>query len=149
MQGLLAGRLAVITGASRGIGQAVAEAFAVEKAHVILTAEEGQEEGLQKVRLSPNAYHTLMCSSHVSTCYAVHAVAPITILYKDLLRNLGLTCNHGYRLTDLPFHRTPGKTALDGSMLVSIKAAFFTSSALTRNRTDACLEDLPHPLANA
>ncbi len=37
-QGRLAGRLAVITGASRGIGRAVACAFAGEGAHVILLA---------------------------------------------------------------------------------------------------------------
>ena len=49
LQGLLAGRIAVITGASRGIGQAIAEAFSVEKAHVVLTAEKGQEDELEKV----------------------------------------------------------------------------------------------------
>lgn len=49
LQGLLAGRLAVVTGASRGIGQAIAEAFSVEQAHVVLTAEKGQEDELQKV----------------------------------------------------------------------------------------------------
>ncbi len=49
MQGLLAGKLAVVTGASRGIGQAIAEAFAAESAHLVLTAEAGQEEELQKL----------------------------------------------------------------------------------------------------
>jgi len=37
-EGRLAGRIAVITGASRGIGAKVAEAFAAEGAHVILVA---------------------------------------------------------------------------------------------------------------
>lgn len=49
LQGLLARKLAVVTGASRGIGQAIAEAFAAEKAHLVLTAEAGQEAELQKV----------------------------------------------------------------------------------------------------
>lgn len=49
MQGLLAGKLAVVTGASRGIGQAIAEAFAAEGANLVLTAEAGQEEELKKV----------------------------------------------------------------------------------------------------
>jgi len=47
VQGLLAGKLAVVTGASRGIGQAIAEAFAAESAHLVLTAEAGQEEELK------------------------------------------------------------------------------------------------------
>ena len=49
VQGLLAGKLAVVTGASRGIGQAIAEAFAAESANLVLTAEAGQEEEFKKV----------------------------------------------------------------------------------------------------
>jgi NAD(P)-dependent dehydrogenase (short-subunit alcohol dehydrogenase family) len=45
--GRLAGRLALITGASRGIGAAVAKAFAREGAHVILTAR--TQGGLEDV----------------------------------------------------------------------------------------------------
>ena len=42
MAGRLDGRLAVITGASRGIGQAVAERFAREGAELVLVARSGQ-----------------------------------------------------------------------------------------------------------
>ena len=38
----LAGRLAVVTGASRGIGAATAEAIAAAGAHVVLTARDGE-----------------------------------------------------------------------------------------------------------
>ncbi|DBA73201.1 hypothetical protein WJX77_010872 [Trebouxia sp. C0004] len=51
-QGLLAGKLAVVTGASRGIGQAIAEAFAAESALLVLTAEAGQEAELKKAAAS-------------------------------------------------------------------------------------------------
>ena len=37
-EGRLAGRVAVITGASRGVGAAVAKRFAAEGAHVVLLA---------------------------------------------------------------------------------------------------------------
>lgn len=49
VKGLLSGRLALVTGASRGIGQAIAEVFASEQAHVLLSAEAGQEDDLHKV----------------------------------------------------------------------------------------------------
>lgn len=63
MQGLLAGKLAVVTGASRGIGQAIAEAFAAEGAHLVLTAEADQEEELKKVlHAMPRTGFCLHCS---------------------------------------------------------------------------------------
>jgi NAD(P)-dependent dehydrogenase (short-subunit alcohol dehydrogenase family) len=50
--GRLAGKIALITGASRGIGAAVAERFAIERAHVVLAARTvgGLEEVDDKIR---------------------------------------------------------------------------------------------------
>ena len=67
MQGLLAGKLALVTGASRGVGQAIAEAFAVEKARVVLTAEAGQEAELHKVCKRPLKLE-LYVRHHESKC---------------------------------------------------------------------------------
>jgi len=51
-EGLLDGQLALITGSSRGIGAAIAVAFARQGAKLVITAEPEQQENLDKARLS-------------------------------------------------------------------------------------------------
>lgn len=49
---LLEGKWALVTGSARGIGRAVAEAFASEAANVIITCEPEQKEDLEVVSWS-------------------------------------------------------------------------------------------------
>jgi hypothetical protein len=128
VQGLLAGKLAVVTGASRGIGQAIAEAFAAESAHLVLTAEAGQEEELKKV------LHTLLGQAFVFIAACFHtSLHTRTQVIKPLM---GLPVAHRMPWSHhSPFDRSvfspfPQFTAKHYSTMISTHPCFLPSQSL-------------------
>lgn len=59
----LSGKIALITGASRGIGQATAELFAAQGAHVIISSrrQEGLENVAEKIRAAGGKVTVMVC----------------------------------------------------------------------------------------
>lgn len=98
----LAGRTAVITGASRGIGRATAEAMASAGAHVVLAARDGAAletvgEGIHKAGGKATAVPTdVGRAEHVAALFAVAA---------SLGKPTALVCAAGL-LTREPFEET-------------------------------------------
>lgn len=52
---MLEGKWALVTGSSRGIGRAVAEAFAAENASIIITCEPKEKDDLEEVIMLQHA----------------------------------------------------------------------------------------------
>ncbi|MBN8544283.1 MAG: SDR family NAD(P)-dependent oxidoreductase [Alphaproteobacteria bacterium] len=95
----LNGKIALITGASRGIGAAVAKAFAKEGAHVILTARTvgGLEEVDDDIRRITGSSATLV---------------PLDIRQGDMIDALGATIYERFKKLDIMI----GNAAMLGSL---------------------------------
>ena len=79
----LNGKIALVTGASRGIGEAIATAFALQGAHCILTSR--KIEGLQEAAARIAA---LGCSVEARACHAGNLLE-IDDLVRDIAKRLG------------------------------------------------------------
>lgn len=77
-KGRLAGRVAVITGASSGIGAAVAAKLAGEGAHIVLAARRTDELEKVKAKLSSSAGKILVHKTDVSSKEQVQSLVDIT-----------------------------------------------------------------------
>lgn len=87
MAGFLSGKLALVTGASRGIGAATAEALAAAGAHVILTAR--TEAGLEEV------------DDRIHAAGGSATIAPLDLIESDNIAKLAVAVGDRWPALDL------------------------------------------------
>ena len=87
MSGLLEGQVALVTGASRGIGAATAEAFAREGAHVVLTAR--TTGALEEVE------------GRIHDAGGTATIAPLDLTDGDSIARLGVAVAERWKTLDL------------------------------------------------
>ncbi len=127
----LAGRVAVVTGASRGIGAATAEAMAAAGAHIVLAARD--HEALEAVasRISESGGHTSAVPADVSKLEDVERIFAAA----DRVGTLAaLVCAAGV-LTPAPFTETTPQV-WDHTLRVNLTGSFLCCrQAFTAMRT--------------
>jgi NAD(P)-dependent dehydrogenase (short-subunit alcohol dehydrogenase family) len=87
MTGLLEGRVALVTGASRGIGAAIAEALASEGAHVVITARGA--EGLEALE------------ERIHSAGGSATIAPLDLIESDSIARLAAAIAERWTALDL------------------------------------------------
>jgi NAD(P)-dependent dehydrogenase (short-subunit alcohol dehydrogenase family) len=120
----LAGRLAVVTGASRGIGAATAQAAAAAGAHVVLAARDGEALGRLAGRIRDAGGQATAVPADVSS------EAEVERLFAEVARagQVGaLVCAAGV-LTPAPFAETTSKM-WDETLGVNLTGAFLCCRA--------------------
>ncbi len=124
----LAGKVALITGASRGIGLAIAELFAQQGAEVILCSRklESLEEAAQGIRAKGGKAHAI--AAHMGKLEDIQQlVSRIEALGLDvdiLVNNAGISPPHVESLTDTT------EALWDKVMDVNLKGPFFLTAAI-------------------
>ena len=87
MTGAFEGKLALVTGAGRGIGAAIAEALAAEGAHVVITARTGAE--LEEVE------------ERIHAAGGAATIAPMDLTEQESIARLALAIGERWRALDM------------------------------------------------
>ena len=120
----LAGKMAIVTGASRGIGRAIAEAFARAGANVAILARESDElmEVAGAIRATGREVYVEPCDvSDVDSVQASVVRLPVPDI---LVNNAGINIPQEFLEVDV--------ATFDRIFSVNIKGAFFVAQAVAR-----------------
>ncbi|WP_144186091.1 SDR family NAD(P)-dependent oxidoreductase [Elioraea rosea] len=125
----LQGMRALVTGASRGIGRAAAEAMAEAGAHVVLAAraKEDLDEAVAGIRAGGGSAEALVLD--VTDTEAVRGAVAATGPFDALFNNAGIN-------RPLPFLEVDEAT-YDDLYGVNVRAAFFVAQAVAKGMVDA------------
>ncbi|MBV6423947.1 MAG: NAD-dependent glycerol dehydrogenase [Steroidobacteraceae bacterium] len=124
----LAGKTALITGASRGIGRAIADLFAGHGAEVVLCSrkQESLDEAATEIRARGGKAHAI--AAHMGRQQEIHALlqqlAARSLHVDILVNNAGISPPHDHALVDTT------EALWDKIMDVNLKGPFFLSAAL-------------------
>lgn len=123
----LQGKVAIVTGASRGIGEAIAHRFVAEGARVVLASR--KIEGLREVaaKLGPSAHPFAAHTGKEADCVALIAEAIRVFGKADILVNNAGTNPHFGPLLEAP------DGAWDKTFEVNLKGFFWTTRELARH----------------
>ncbi|MEM8664458.1 MAG: SDR family oxidoreductase [Pseudomonadota bacterium] len=132
----LTGRLALVTGASRGIGQALAVGLARAGADVIVTArtEAGLEDTAEAIAAAGRTAHTIAAdlSTDIPALFAQIAARGLTPTI--LINNDGME--------DVAPSRNVTEAQWDAILGTNLKAAFFTAQAFARQTETGAIVNL-------
>lgn len=131
----LQGKLAVISGASRGIGESIAKTFAAHGAEVVLTSRkiEGLQEVEQKIRSSGGVAHSIVCHNG--------NMADISRLFDEIKNRFGridiLVNNAATNFYFGDVLNAP-EAAWDKTVEVNLKGYFFMSQYAAKMMVEKC-----------
>lgn len=121
----LAGRTALITGGSRGIGRMIAEGFLAQGARVYVTARKAAACDAAAAEMSTFGE----CVSLPADISTLDGIADLTRRYREREESLDILVNNAGAIWGAPFDEFP-EIGWDKVMDVNVKSLFFLTQAL-------------------